>query len=58
MFVNLYDVTVEVDDKTRVFQLSRIDKLTKFHVKGVDKDGLRVEFFSKEPFSYTVKQLY
>jgi len=58
-FINLYEVTLELSDgDTRTFQLSRVDTLNKHYVKGLDGDNLRLEFFSKEPFTYTLRQLY
>ncbi len=62
IFINLHEVTIyEIVDGVhceRKFTLSRIDKLNKQHIKGVDEDGMKVEYFSKDPFSYYVKQLY
>lgn len=58
-FINLYEVTIELSDgETRTFQLSRIDTLNKHHLKGLNEDNLQIEFFSKEPFTYTKRQLY
>lgn len=58
-FINLYEVTIELSDgDTRTFQLARIDTLNKNYVKGIDGENLRLEFFSKEPFTYTLRQLY
>ena len=58
-FINLYEVTIELSNgDTRTFQLSRVDTLNKNYVKGLDGENLRLEFFSKEPFTYTLRQLY
>ncbi len=58
-FINLYEVTIELSNgDTRTFRLSRVDTLNKHYVKGLDGDNLQMEFFSKEPFTYTKRQLY
>lgn len=62
-FTDLFEVTiyelgpdgVQFENKIR---MSRIDKINKQYVKGRDEKGLRIEYSSKEPFSYYVKQIY
>jgi hypothetical protein len=59
LFNDLYIVEITEDNGNRsVYTLQHIKKLSNNVLKGINEEGLAVEFNSVKPFSYKVKKLY
>ena len=61
MFRQLYqiDVWFKQDEGTekKTFNLSKIQKLTTNHIKGLDMNGKLIEIRTARPFDYHLKQI-
>lgn len=63
LFNDMYEVTLYFDSETdsmtsETYTLKHISKITDTYLKGVDADGLKIEFRSVKPFDYKIKKLY
>jgi hypothetical protein len=59
LFNDLYivEITDELGNKN-VYYLRHIKKISNNVLKGINEEGLSIEFNSAKPFSYKVKKLY
>jgi hypothetical protein len=63
LFNDLYEVTLYFDTDTDTpssekYMLRHVSKLTNTYIKGIDEEGLNVEFKSVKPFDYKIKKYY
>tara|TARA_R110000868_G_scaffold280521_2_gene540676 strand:+ start:1429 stop:1647 length:219 start_codon:yes stop_codon:yes gene_type:complete len=63
LFNDLYEVILYFDTDTdkpssEKYMLRHISKLTNTYIKGVDENGLKVEFRSVKPFDYKITKHY
>lgn len=58
MFHDLYEVQIIQEENTRVFYMKELSKLTPNYFKGVDENGIKIEYKSSEPFDFFKKKLY
>ena len=62
LFNDLFEVTIwlteDSGNTTAVeYKLQRLDKITHSYLKGVDINGLKIEFRSVTPFDYFIKKI-
>jgi hypothetical protein len=64
LFNDMYEVSLSFDTdadkpaKTEKYMLKHINKISTTYLKGIDEDGLKVEFKSVKPFDYKIRKLY
>ena len=52
-----FDAETEVPTSDK-YTLRHISKISNTYLKGVDEDGLQIEFKSVKPFDYKIKKHY
>ena len=63
LFNDLYEVSLYFDTDTdkpssEKYMLRHISKINATYLKGIDDQGLKVEFKSVKPFDYKIKKYY
>ena len=63
LFNDMYEVSLFFDTDTdkptsEKYMLKHINKISATYLKGIDEEGLQVEFKSVKPFDYKIRKLY
>ena len=58
LFNDLYEVHLIFPERNEVYYLQHLKKIDNKQLKGIDRDGCRIEFKSVEPFDYRIKKHY
>jgi hypothetical protein len=63
LFNDMFEVTLYFDTDTdkptsEKYMMSHVSKITDTYLKGIDEEGLQVEFKSVKPFDYKIRKLY
>ena len=58
LFNDLYEVHLIFPDRQEVYYLQHLKKIDNKQLKGIDREGHRIEFKSVEPFDYRIKKHY